>query len=474
MTVATTPARRLLALLEDEQALENRPLEDVLADLDAHGVDAGAAIRLARQLAERNRGPAAALLGAVIEDEAAEAEIAALETASIDEVRERLDAGTVAAIAAEAKRRAGLPSNVVGLRRRRSAAWTWAGSLVGMAACALIVVAVWWPADERIAPAPAVTLMEVAPPPADLAVEAEAPPTQRDVARTAPQALSGLSGADGGGQSALAPATVTVEEPPVEPIRRGAPTERAQSPDAEAPAAVAEVRPLDAPEAAVAEPTRRTGGLTAVPADGDATRDTAAAAATRPEPPLPPRPPGRAAAPAPAVGMTADAPAERSAIAAGDMGEAAGTARSEVGVVASEDWIGRLEAGVPERGLAVAPLPAEQAAPAVSIIEFQIIDPLIMPSQAVPAFAQDRVERGLSVAPPTDRLAEVLAAAAGRHLVALVTVREAAEVYDSVIVLRDPAAEGPPPGARDPVLVMVYGDRAEVFERIRLPPKPQE
>ena len=104
----------------------------------------------------------------------------------------------------------------------------------------------------------------------------------------------------------------------------------------------------------------------------------------------------------------------------------------------------------------------------------QVVPSWRAPSQAVPAFADDYRGRGSAVSPLSGRLAEARAAAEGRHLVALMTVREAAETYDVAIVLRDPAAAAPPPGARDPLLAMVYGDRAEVFERIRLPPRPSE
>ncbi len=196
MNSALTPARRLLAILEEEQALETRPLDEVLADLEAHGVDAAGPTRLARRLAEQGGSPAAALLGAVIEDEAAEAEIAALESADIDDVRGRLDVGTVAALAAEAERRAGKPSNVVGLRRRRSPAWAWAGSLVGMAACALVVVAVWWPSADLRSPEPSVVAVEVAPAPADapsVLEEAAAPPAAQGRMRTRTEPMPAIT-----------------------------------------------------------------------------------------------------------------------------------------------------------------------------------------------------------------------------------------------------------------------------------------
>lgn len=221
MSSALTPARRLLAILEEEQALETRPLDEVLADLQAHGVDAAGPTRLARQLAAQSGGPAAALLGAVIEDEAAEAEIAALEAADIDAVRGRLDAGTVAAVAAEAERRAGKPSNVVGLRRRRSPAWAWAGSLVGMAACALIVVAVWWPTSDLRAPEPALVAVEVAPDqaePPSVLEEVAAPPAAPGRVRTrteiAPAMRDSEASPDREPSAVSAAAPVMMDAPP--------------------------------------------------------------------------------------------------------------------------------------------------------------------------------------------------------------------------------------------------------------------
>ena len=200
MSAAATPARRLLAMLEEERSLETRPLDEILADLQAHGVDAAGPIRLARRLAESNAGPAAALLGAVIEDEAAEAEIAALEAAPIDDVRDQLDVGTVAAVAASAKRRGGAQSNVVGLRRRRGTTWAWAGSLIGMAACVLIVVTAWWPPSELMSPSPDIASVEVraarpeAPATAPLAaMEAAQPEPETSLSSQGGQALGRLS-----------------------------------------------------------------------------------------------------------------------------------------------------------------------------------------------------------------------------------------------------------------------------------------
>ena len=299
MSAAATPARRLLAMLEEERSLETRPLDEVLADLQAHGVDAAGPIRLARRLAESNAGPAAALLGAVIEDEAVEAEIAALEAAPIGEVRDQLDVGTVAAVAASAKRRGGAQSNVVGLRRRRSTTWAWAGSLVGMAACVLIVVAAWWPPSELMSTSPDIASVEVrparpeapttAPPAAMEAAQPEpdysmAPPQSQSLGRLAANTETAESEVDGVADDfEAAPASPASEERSQVPevaSRIAAPTGTpAASGGAGAPGmgVVVDHSP-PAPVAVDRAPVR------ADPAQPEALREVA-------EPPVPPLPP---------------------------------------------------------------------------------------------------------------------------------------------------------------------------------------
>ncbi len=146
MTSGRDPARRLLALLDDERTIETRPAADVRADLAAHGVDPAPAIALARRLASERASPASVLLDAVVDDEATEDDVGRLETAPIAEVRGAVPAGTAASVAAGAGLRAGRPSNVVGIRRARSRRLVlgWTGSLAGIAAC-LVVLAVVWP-----------------------------------------------------------------------------------------------------------------------------------------------------------------------------------------------------------------------------------------------------------------------------------------------------------------------------------------
>jgi len=114
------PARRLLALLLDGQAIETEPIADVRADLAALGLDPARAIATARRVATGAASPAVALLGRITEAEASDDEIRRLEQADIASVRRSLEEGATVAAIARAQRAAGRDPNVVGLRRRRS------------------------------------------------------------------------------------------------------------------------------------------------------------------------------------------------------------------------------------------------------------------------------------------------------------------------------------------------------------------
>ena len=114
------PARRLLALLTDEQAIETEPIAEVRADLAALGLDPSRAIASARRFAAGAASPAVALLGRIAKAEESDDEIRRLEHGEITAVRRGLEEGTTAATIANAQRVAGRDSNVVGLRRRRS------------------------------------------------------------------------------------------------------------------------------------------------------------------------------------------------------------------------------------------------------------------------------------------------------------------------------------------------------------------
>jgi hypothetical protein len=114
------PARRLLALLLEEQAIETEPIADVRADLAALGLDPVRAVAAARRMAAGAASPAVALLGRIAEAEASDDEIRRLEQADIASVRRSLEEGATVAAIAKAQRASGRASNVVGLRRRRS------------------------------------------------------------------------------------------------------------------------------------------------------------------------------------------------------------------------------------------------------------------------------------------------------------------------------------------------------------------
>ena len=500
MSAATTPARRLLAILEDGAALETRPLEQVLADLEAHGVDPAGPTRLARRLAEQSSGPAAALLGAVLEDEAAEAEIAALESADLDGVRDRLQVGTVAAVAAEAQRRAGAQSNVVGLRRRRSTAWAWAGSLVGMAACALIVVGVWWPPAEDFVPTPEMAAVEAAPPMADRAEEARSGPpeaTSSGLNRLAsPTFLA--DGVEGDADAAsVSPVSPEPSPPPAELAGAAAPPqpvpelriERLEAlPEAgvgsgtagSAPAGRGDPEAQDALEALLSAPPGPRAGLRVESApvpevEASVATETAPLSAAEVAPPPPRRPEWRAQTDAglddapdvAAVEALAEAPEAEGAGAVPTMPQA---------VMEAAQPTSEFRSGANERGLAVVPTtdPSALAAGFPRIVELLPIDPLIAPSMGALTSVDARSERGLTTDSEglSGRIADMREVAAGRHIVALATVEETGQTYDTVIVLRDPAAEVPASEEPDILLILLFGDRAEVFEQIRLPPRP--
>ena len=502
MSAATTPARRLLAILEEEGALETRPLEEVLADLEAHGVDPAGPTRLARRLAEHGAGPAAALLGAVLEDEAAEAEIAALESADLESVRDQLEVGTVATVAAEAQRRAGAQSNVVGLRRRRNRAWAWAGSLVGMAACALIVVGVWWPPAEKLAPAPEFAVVEVAPPMADSAMGADAAPPQAAASglnRLASPSVETDNAADEAGPA-------TPPQPVPAPLASPSPAEIAGSEvprqsipemrierlealpeagDGSGPAVGgtlaerSDAGAQGAQEVLLSPPPGRSAGVRVetVPVPEDVASAPAVAPPVSAEeiaPPPPRRPERRAQADAGSDDAPDGAQTEVLAEAREAEGAEAASAMPQALMDAAEP-ASDFRSGAAERGLAVVPSTdlSSLAAGLPRVVELLPIDLRIAPSMGLLTSVESRRERGLTSGDEglTRRLDDMRDVAAGRHIVALATVEEAGQTYDTVIVLRDPAAE-PPTGQPDILLTLLFGERAEVFEQIRLPPRP--
>jgi len=142
MTMHPTPAERLLAMLEDEQAFESLPAEEIRADLDAVGLDPTRCVAFAKALAVGTESPGGQLLGAIDKAEDAEDEIARLESADIETVRAQFPEGTAAAVAAEARRQAGEESAVVAMKPRRRRILRWGGPVAGIAASVLLLVVV--------------------------------------------------------------------------------------------------------------------------------------------------------------------------------------------------------------------------------------------------------------------------------------------------------------------------------------------
>lgn len=142
MTAPPTPAERLLAMLDDPDAVESLAAEEVRADLEALGIDAGPATAFAKRLAVSRESPAARLLGALDDAEEAKAQIARLESADIGSVRQMTPEGRTAALTGKARRLAGAESNVVGLtpRRRGRRILVWGGAFGGIAASLLVVM----------------------------------------------------------------------------------------------------------------------------------------------------------------------------------------------------------------------------------------------------------------------------------------------------------------------------------------------
>jgi len=150
-------ARRLLALLVDEQAIETEPIAEVRADLAALGLDPARVIGLARRLAASAASPAVALFGRIAEAEESDDEIRRLEHADIAAVRRGLEEGATAAAIANAQRAAGRDLNVVGLRRRRSRRLLYGMCGVAAALAASLVLVVGLSTQQHYHP----TQMEV-------------------------------------------------------------------------------------------------------------------------------------------------------------------------------------------------------------------------------------------------------------------------------------------------------------------------
>ena len=137
------PAERLLSMLEEDHLVEALPANEVRAELAAFGIDPARSIAFARSLARDGGSPGGRLMGALLAAEEEDEEIARIESADIKDVRARVHHGAAAGIAAEARRKAGIDDNVVGLdvkRRKRRRLIVWGGPLAGIAASLLVVV----------------------------------------------------------------------------------------------------------------------------------------------------------------------------------------------------------------------------------------------------------------------------------------------------------------------------------------------
>ena len=487
MSAAATPARRLLALLEEERSLETRPAEEIHADLAALGVDPDGPIRLARRMAERGPDPAAALLDAVIEDEVAEADIAAVESADIDQIRARLQTGTVAAVTAEAQRRAGTQTNVVGIhRRRRGAVWAWTGSIVGMAACALIVVAVWWPSSD-LAPSPSVMLVERAAP--------ESPAAERIAAGRSPEATADFADPDPSEQPAPGPAVApsgddrarlegglgaAVTPPPELTAAAPQPAMRALSEEPVRPQLRSRIAPgADMP--AEADAAGRTEAEDAMGSAGIAPRAAIPLAIEDLDesfdPPLPPLPPSTPAERRSLGDLALEMPTEAGA-------ESAATTPSRVEIPSIEDLIVSFSSGSAGsmRGLRVdVGPPGPVLSPEVAELPYVVADlALFVPWQpdlgeireaALLVMADDALQNGIGDWPGAvlGRRADALRIADGMVIHALMTLRSGGSDRDTILVRKQTTS---PPLADEslrPLLVHWFGNHASAFALIRLP-----
>lgn len=134
--------RRLLAMLADETTIETEPIEDVLADLAAMGIEPSCSIALSRQLAPETVSPATVLLRAVDNSEEREREIERLERSDLADVRAQLPTGTAAGLTARARRSVGDDTAIVGMRQRRSRRMLlgWGGAAAGLAASIILAI----------------------------------------------------------------------------------------------------------------------------------------------------------------------------------------------------------------------------------------------------------------------------------------------------------------------------------------------
>lgn len=186
------PARRLLAQLVDEHAIETDPIAEIRADLAALGIDPTRAIALSRRLADAN-SPAASLLRRISTSEEDDDDIRRFEQADIGAVRRELPEGVAAAASARAHRAAGGESNVVGIRRRRSRRLLYGLSGVAAAMAASLVFYVGLSNDQAFRPSASQGVPEAArvSPPASMESRDAEPAQLADRSASEPQFAEG-------------------------------------------------------------------------------------------------------------------------------------------------------------------------------------------------------------------------------------------------------------------------------------------
>ena len=112
-------AARLLALLQDQSEIERRPLEEIEEDLRLLGLDPAAATARTKRLTAGAGSAAGILMAKIAEAEEAENEIEEIGSASIEEVRARLQEMTGAGAGRGRVNGAAVPISRGAVRLRR-------------------------------------------------------------------------------------------------------------------------------------------------------------------------------------------------------------------------------------------------------------------------------------------------------------------------------------------------------------------
>ena len=138
---------RLAVALDETDAIENRPIEEVRPALAEQGIDPAASIKLARKLAHGSAAddPSTRLLQQIERSETVDAEIAALEEAEIDDVKAALPSGIGRSRRSHHASSEQAEAKVVPIQPRslrRLSALGWGSSLIGIAASVLLFITV--------------------------------------------------------------------------------------------------------------------------------------------------------------------------------------------------------------------------------------------------------------------------------------------------------------------------------------------